>query len=429
MTLKPCFYSVLSALALSLAPLQAAELPLEELRTLSDVLDRVQRDYVESVDERRLLTDAIRGLLSNLDPHSSFLDANEFRELQEGTTGEFGGLGIEVNMEDGLIRVVAPIDDTPAARAGIRTGDLITRIDDTPVKGMSLNDAVTRMRGQPDTAVTLTVLREGEDQPLTFTLMRAVIQVRSVRSRILAPGFGYVRISQFQSRTTQDLISEISSLRESMGETGLRGVVLDLRNNPGGVLSAAVGVSNAFIDSQELLVYTAGRNPEERQNFNANPGDLLDGAPLVVLVNRGSASASEIVAGALQDHRRAIIMGETTFGKGSVQTILPLANGSAIKLTTARYFTPQGRSIQAEGIQPDIRLASIRVTREERLAAEVREADLPAHLRNGLEEKGEDDAEGMPDSQSDVDSTTELAQNDFPLYEALNLLKGISLLR
>ncbi len=429
MTLKPCFYSVLSALALSLAPLQAAELPLEELRTLSDVLDRVQRDYVESVDERRLLTDAIRGLLSNLDPHSSFLDANEFRELQEGTTGEFGGLGIEVNMEDGLIRVVAPIDDTPAARAGIRTGDLITRIDDTPVKGMSLNDAVTRMRGQPDTAVTLTVLREGEDQPLTFTLMRAVIQVRSVRSRILAPGFGYVRISQFQPRTTQDLISEISSLRESMGETGLRGVVLDLRNNPGGVLSAAVGVSNAFIDSQELLVYTAGRNPEERQNFNANPGDLLDGAPLVVLVNRGSASASEIVAGALQDHRRAIIMGETTFGKGSVQTILPLANGSAIKLTTARYFTPQGRSIQAEGIQPDIRLASIRVTREERLAAEVREADLPAHLRNGLEEKGEDDAEGMPDSQSDVDSTTELAQNDFPLYEALNLLKGISLLR
>ncbi len=428
MTVTSCFCSAFAACFLGLAALHAAELPLDELRDLSDVLDRVQKEYVEPVDDRKLLNDAIRGLLSNLDPHSAFLDKEEFKELQEGTTGEFGGLGIEVNLEDGLIRVVAPIDDTPAARAGIRAGDLITRIDDAPVKGLSLNDAVTRMRGLPNTPVTLTVLRAGEDQPLTFTLIRAVIQVKSVRSRVLEPGFGYVRISQFQSRTTEDLEVEIAKLRAELGDQRLQGLVLDLRNNPGGVLSSAVGVTDAFMDSQDLIVYTAGRNPEEKQSFNARPGDLIDGVPLIVLVNGGSASASEIVAGALQDHRRALIVGETTFGKGSVQTILPLQNGAAIKLTTARYFTPKGRSIQAEGIKPDIPLASLRVTREEAPVTEVKEADLPTHLRNPTNSPPTD-AEAAPAPPTAPAPTADLAQSDFPLYEALNLLKGISLLR
>ncbi len=398
-----------------------ANLPLEELRLFTDVFDRIKRDYVEEVDDKTLIESAIRGMLTGLDPHSSYLDEQAYRDLQTGTSGEFGGLGIEIGMEDGFIRVVAPIDGTPAYHAGIQAGDLIIRIDDTSVKGMSMDEAIQRMRGRPGTEITLTIVRESEDVPLKVDIVRDIIQVRSVRSEILEPGFAHVRISQFQARTGQNLREEIEALREA-GE--LKGVVLDMRNNPGGVLSAAIDVSDAFLHRGEI-VKTEGRTRGARQNFRARSGDILDGAPLIVLVNGGSASASEIVAGALQDQGRAIIMGEPTFGKGSVQTILPLSDSTAVKLTTARYYPPSGRSIQAEGIEPDIRLASLRLADDDGPVADrVREANLSGFLEG--DDNGEERQETRPLDPREPGS---LARRDYQLYEALNLLKGLNLVQ
>lgn len=395
-------------------------LPLETLRTFTDVFSRIKKDYVEEVDDKVLLEYAIRGMLSGLDPHSAYLDAEEFHELQIGTSGEFGGLGIEVGMEDGFVKVIAPIDDTPAQRAGIQAGDLIIRLDDTPVKGMSLNDAVKMMRGKRGTDITLTVVRQGVDKPFKVTITRDIIRVKSVKQRMLEPGFGYVRITNFQSKTTQYLVEAIKELRKEAGGE-LYGLVLDLRNNPGGVLTGAVGVSDAFLD-EGLIVYTEGRVEDARLRYSASPGDLLDGAPLVVLVNEGSASASEIVAGALQDHQRAVIMGTKTFGKGSVQTILPLSEDTALKLTTARYFTPSGRSIQAEGIVPDIALRPLQVKVVDRGDLRpIQEADLTGHLEN-------DKHEGGPGAPKAEDNGS-LAEEDYQLNEALNLLKGLHILR
>lgn len=413
-------------------------LPLEELRAFTDVFDRIKDEYVEPVDDKELLVSAIRGMLSGLDPHSSYLDESAYRELQTGTSGEFGGLGIEVGVEDGFIRVVAPIDGTPAYEAGVKAGDLIIRLDDTPVKGMSLDDAVKKMRGKPNTEITLTIVRDGVEKPLNITIVRDIIQIRSVRSDLLELGFGHIRVSQFQSRTAQSLREALDELRsENQGE--LKGLILDLRNNPGGVLNGAVEVADVFLNGG-TVVYTQGRSNGAKQNFKATPGDALQGAPIVVLVNSGSASASEIVAGALQDQSRAVIMGEKTFGKGSVQTILPLVGGTAVKLTTARYYTPNGRSIQAEGIEPDIKLASLRFTRDELATNTVKEANLSGHLENDtLIEALTEDENKEETEQSSVDDPTEvkprqtdgtdLALEDYQLYEALNLLKGLNLLQ
>ena len=396
-------------------------LPLEDLRTFTEVFARIKNDYVEPVEDKALLENAIRGMLTGLDPHSSYLIPDDYQELQAGTSGEFGGLGIEVGMEDGFVKVIAPIDDTPAQRAGVEAGDLVIRLDDTPVKGMSLSDAVKVMRGAPGTDIVLTIVREGMDRPIRITITRDVIRVTSVRSRTLEPGYGYVRISQFQLRTGESLREAVGELRENAGEEDLKGLVLDLRNNPGGVLNAAVSVSDAFLN-KGTIVYTEGRMDDAKLTFSAKGSDILDGIPLVVLVNAGSASASEIVAGALQDHRRAVIMGEKTFGKGSVQTILPLGNGSALKLTTARYYTPSGISIQARGIVPDITLDRVRVSQLD-AGQGVKEADLARHLESDGEEE---DFEAAKRAQQEEDIP--LAQRDFALYEALNLLKGLHIL-
>ncbi|MFO1428978.1 MAG: S41 family peptidase [Candidatus Competibacteraceae bacterium] len=420
-------------------------IPLEELRNFTEVLDRIKQDYVESVDDKTLLENAIRGMLSGLDPHSAYLDMDAFKELQVGTSGEFGGLGIEVGMEDGFIKVISPIDDTPAQRAGIRTGDLIIRLDDTPVKGMTLPEAVKKMRGKPNTEITLTIVRAGEEKPLKITVVRDIIQVKSVKSRLLEPGMGYIRITQFQAKTVQSLNQAIDQLKQE-NKGPLKGLVLDLRNNPGGVLNAAVEVADAFLD-KGLVVYTEGRSEGTRQNFSATPGDVLQGAPLVVLVNGGSASASEIVAGALQDNRRAVIVGEQTFGKGSVQTILPLTNDTAVKLTTARYYTPKGRSIQAEGIVPDIKLQKLTVAQAEEPSVEaLKEADLTRHLENSklkpkeetkpkpeeIKEPKPAPAEGKTEGKTEAPKESDdssLARSDYQLYEALNLLKGLVLVQ
>jgi carboxyl-terminal processing protease len=396
-------------------------LPLDELRSFTEVFARIKKDYVEPVSDKELLENAIRGMLSGLDPHSSYLDPESFKELQVGTTGEFGGLGIEVGMEDGFVKVISPIDDTPAQRAGVKSGDLIIRLDEKPVKGMTLHDAVTIMRGKVGTDIKLTIIREGEEKPLTITITRDTIKVKSVRSRSLEDGFGYVRISQFQSHTGENLSEAIAKLKKD-NKGPLKGLVLDLRNNPGGVLNAAVEVSDAFLDDG-LIVYTKGRIADSEMQFNATPRRLLDGAPLVVLVNGGSASASEIVAGALQDHKRAVILGTRTFGKGSVQTILPLSDETALKLTTARYYTPSGRSIQAEGITPDITLDPVKVTKIEGMGERLKEADLSGHLENNAATK-----EQKEKSKAEADKLS-LAQTDYQLYEALNILKGMNILQ
>ena len=400
-----------------------ATLPVEELRTFSDVFGRIKNDYVVDVDDKELIENAIRGMLSGLDPHSSYLDAEQFTELQVGTTGQFGGLGIEVGMENGFVKVIAPIDDTPAQRAGVEAGDLVIRLDDTPVKGMTLNDAVKVMRGKPGSDIELTIVREGLDQPLKITITRDIIKVKSVRARMLEPGFGYLRISQFQSKSAENMVDAIEDLKKE-NKGSLQGLVLDLRNNPGGVLNGAVAVSDAFL-KKGMIVYTEGRIADSRLRFNATPDDVIDGAPLVVLVNQGSASASEIVAGALQDHKRAIIVGVKTFGKGSVQTILPLSSDSALKLTTARYYTPSGRSIQAEGITPDIELESVKVDSVERNIEPLKEADLSRHLENG-NGKDKDSKKSSDEEQEEVKLSP---ADDYMLYEALNLLKGLVILQ
>jgi carboxyl-terminal processing protease len=397
-------------------------LPLDELRTFTDIFGKIKSDYVESTEDSELLEDAIRGMLSGLDPHSSYLDADAYRELQVGTTGEFGGLGIEVSMENGFVKVISPIDDTPAQRAGMQSGDLIIRIDDTPVKGLTLNEAVKLMRGKPGSKIKLTVIREGENKPLKVTIIRAIIKVSSVKERSLDPGFGYVRITQFQSNTGENLIQAVSRLKKENDNT-LKGLILDLRNNPGGVLNAAVAVSDAFLEDG-LIVYTEGRINDSHMKFNATPTDILKGAPIIVLVNGGSASASEIVAGALQDHGRAIIMGNKTFGKGSVQTILPIANNAALKLTTARYYTPSGHSIQAEGIIPDIPLENVKITTAEPSDfSPIKEADLSGHLENGDKDDDKDN------ESADKETKETIADKDYQLYEALNLLKGLDILQ
>jgi len=396
-----------------------APLPLEDLRAFSEVFGQIKAAYVEDVSDHDLLESAIKGMLTGLDPHSSYLDTKSYKELQEGTRGEFGGLGIEVGMEDGFVKVIAPIDDTPAQKAGVQAGDLVIRLNEKPVKGMTLSDAVKIMRGKPGTDIILTIVRDGEDKPLKITITRAIIKVVSVKNRILEEGFGYVRIASFQSRTGQNLREAISKLKKENDSKNLKGLVLDLRNNPGGLLNAAVSVSDAFLTSG-LIVYTEGRIANSKMSFKANPDDLLNGAPIVVLINGGSASASEIVAGALQDHKRAVIMGEQSFGKGSVQTILPNNKGGAIKITTARYFTPAGRSIQAEGISPDVELAKVKLESVDEGFFSIKERDLTKHLENS-EGKQKEAVEKKKDAKKDI-------SKDYPLNEALNLLKGISIL-
>ena len=398
----------------------SSTLPLEELRTLTEVFNKLKKEYVEPVDDKTLIENAIRGMLSGLDPHSAYLDPDGYKELQVGTTGEFGGLGIEVGMEDGFVKVISPIDDTPAMQAGVQAGDLIIRLDDTPVKGLTLGEAVKIMRGKPGSEILLTIVREGADKPVKIAIKRAVIKVKSIKSRMLEPGFGYVRITNFQSKSGEDMVSAIKRLQKENSKP-LEGLVLDLRNNPGGVLSAAVEVSDAFL-TEGLIVYTEGRDKTSRLSFSATPDDVLAGSPLVVMVNGGSASASEIVAGALQDHKRAILMGQRTFGKGSVQTILPMANDAALKLTTARYYTPSGRSIQAEGITPHIPLDRLKVSSVEVPVERIKEADLARHLSNGDDQKSKGDSDGEPNH-------TDLVNKDYQLYEALNLLKAMQIMQ
>ena len=403
-------------------------LPLDELRTFTEIFAKIKSDYVEQVDDKELLENAIRGMLEGLDPHSAYLDGDSYKDLQEGTSGEFGGLGIEVGMENGFIKVISPIDDTPAQKAGIKAGDLIIKLDDRSVKGMSLNDAVDIMRGNPGDPITLTIIRESEGKPLVITVVRDIIKTKSVRFETLEPGFGYLRISSFQSHTVEGLRQAIDQLKED-NSGKLKGIVLDLRNNPGGILTAAVGVADMFLN-KGMIVYTEGRKKDSKLKFNAKPNAKLPDVPLIVLVNAGSASASEIVAGALQDHGRGIIMGEKTFGKGSVQTILPMNNNAALKLTTARYYTPNGRSIQASGITPDIIIDKVKISKiEEAFGTSVKEADLIGHLDNGQEEAPV--TEGDEELKKDIseEETVPLSSRDYDLYEALNVLKGLAIIK
>ncbi len=418
-------------------------LPVEELRAYADVFNAVKQGYVEPVEDKKLIVDSISGMLSGLDPHSAYLDADAFKELQAGTQGEFGGLGIEVGMEDGFVKVISPIEDTPAFRAGIQAGDLIVKLDDTAVKGMSLSDAVKRMRGKPNTPIELTVVRKGEPQPLVIKLTREVIKVQSVKSKQIEPGYAYLRVAQFQENTAASVVDHLGRLGKD-GE--LRGLVLDLRNDPGGLLHGAVGVAAAFLPVGQLVVSTDGRTADAKREYRAVSADYLRGTrtdfldklpayarevPMVVLVNGGSASASEIVAGALQDHKRAVVMGTQTFGKGSVQTILPLNNSTAIKLTTARYYTPNGRSIQAKGIEPDITVAE----NGSRPLRRLREADLQGHLGNDkdpdaeLKAKQQDEEAAAAEDEAEPVRFEFAGKDDQQLNQAINLLKGLQIVR
>ncbi|HIF74757.1 MAG TPA: S41 family peptidase [Porticoccaceae bacterium] len=394
-------------------------LPLDEVRMFTEAMDRIRMAYVEEIDDKTLLENAIRGMLAGLDPHSAYMAGNDYDNLQETTTGEFGGLGIEVGREDGYIRVISPIDDTPADRAGIQAGDLIIQIDNKPLREMLPQEAAQMMRGEPGTEITITIAREGQE-PFDLTIVREVIAVASVRSRILEPGYIYIRIPQFRVNTGNETEAEIEKLYEEHGT--LKGIILDLRNNPGGVLQASVGVVDSFI-SQGRIVYTEGRLEGNNQEYNATRKNVAGDVPVVVLINNGSASASEIVAGALQDHGRAIIMGTRSFGKGSVQTIMPLSEERAIKLTTSLYFTPSGRSIQAQGIEPDIIVDEAFVTRRSRNVAQYNESDLQGHLENGNGTEEVDSNAAMADA---LISAEEVLVNDYPLNEALNVLKGIN---
>ena len=385
-----------------------------QLKLFGDVFERVRADYVEEVTDQEMIEAAIQGMLSALDPHSSYLNANSFRDMRVQTKGEFGGLGIEVTMENGLVKVVSPIDDTPAFRAGIEAGDLITHLDSEPVMGLTLNDAVEKMRGPIESDIKLTIRRTGRE-PFDVTITRAVIQITSVRSRTEGK-IGYLRITTFNEQTSPGLETAIKERKEDIGE-GLIGYVLDLRNNPGGLLDQAIEVSDAFLDQGEI-VSTRGRDPDDAQRYNARPGDLAEGLPVVVLINGGSASASEIVAGALQDHRRAIVLGTTSFGKGSVQTIIPLSGNGAMRLTTARYYTPSGRSIQGTGIDPDIVVEQARIEKVE-TGPQRREADLRGALDNG-------NGNGAPEAEKKEPAKPATEQQDFQLSRALDLLRGLA---
>ncbi|TAJ51262.1 MAG: S41 family peptidase [Nevskiaceae bacterium] len=405
-------------------------LPLKDLQAFVEILNRVKSDYVEPVSDDKLLENAVRGMLAGLDPHSSYLDKDEFKDMSTTTTGKFGGLGIEVQMKDGLVFVVSPIDDTPAAKAGIQSGDFIVKINEDTVRGLSLKEAVDKMRGDPGSKISLTVLRQSADKPLVFDMKRDTINVASAKGKLLEPGYGYLRVSQFTATTGKLVLEELKKIKK---DGDLRGLVLDLRNNPGGVLNAAVDVSDAFIDKGQV-VSIKGRDADSNRVFNATPGDELSGRPLVVLVNGGSASAAEIVAGALQDTRRAVIVGSKTFGKGSVQTILPLANDSAIKITTARYYTPSGRSIQAEGIEPDISFQPVKISKADGDPFEgirEKEADLKGRLDNTDAAKADEAKKAEAKAAADKVAADEqsLAENDYQLYEALNLLKGLTIAR
>ena len=423
-------------------------LPIEDLRSFAEVFGAIKSGYVEPVEDKKLITGAINGMLSDLDPHSAYLDQDAFKELQVGTQGEFGGLGIEVGMEDGFVKVVSPIEDSPAFRAGIQPNDLIVKLDETPVKGMSLNDAVKRMRGKPKTSIKLTIVRKGEARPFEVTLVRDIIQVQSVKSKLVEPGYGWIRVSQFQEHTGETLVRHLNALYK---QGSLKGLVLDLRNDPGGLLNGAVGITAAFLPARALVVSTDGRTEDARRKFIAAPEDYLRGrgedylknlpagvktVPMVVLVNGGSASASEIVAGALQDHKRATVLGTQSFGKGSVQTIMPLGNNTAIKLTTARYYTPSGRSIQAKGIVPDVIVEDPSTP-----TVGLREADLDKHLVNPEEKgaatrtradqagaKADPKAEPKPGDKPDEKPFTPMefaSERDFVFQQAINRLKGL----
>ena len=407
-------------------------LPLAQLKKFSEVYARIKNDYVEEVDDKKLITDAISGMLAGLDPHSAYLDEEAFTELRVGTSGEFGGLGIEVGMENGFVKVIAPIDDTPAKKAGLKSGDLIIRLGDTSVKGLTLNDAVKIMRGKPGEPLDLLITREGKPKPFKITIVRDVIKVKSVKKKILEKDYGYLRISSFQSKTTDSTRTAVKDLLKE-NKSALKGLVLDLRDNPGGVLNGAVGVSDVFL-SKGNIVYTEGRVDDALMRYNATPDDLLNGAPLIVLVNQGSASASEIVAGALQDHKRALIIGTKTFGKGSVQTVLPLDEKTGVKLTTARYFTPSGRSIQAKGIEPDITVEELEFKKKDENGDDdispLSEADLSGHISNpnGNKKKPEVSPENQIESK-DKSEEKNLVETDYQLYEALNLLKSMNLIK
>lgn len=391
-------------------------LPLEDLRLFSKTYDHIRKAYVSEIDDPTLLEYAIRGMLEQLDPHSSYLDQSSYEDLQVNTLGEFGGLGIEVGQENGFIKVVSPIDDTPAAKAGVEAGDLIIKIDGATVKGLGLNKAVEEMRGPVGTEITLTIVREGVDQPFDLILERDIIKVRSVRSNVMEDQYGYIRVAQFQINTAQDVKKAYEKLIKA--SPSLRGIILDLRNNPGGVLQASVELVDQFLDGG-LIVYTEGRLPDSNQKFHANSGDIANGAPIVVLINDGSASASEIVAGALQDQKRALVIGTRSFGKGSVQSVIPISEDRAVKLTTALYYTPEGRSIQAQGIVPDIIVERVKVTAVQPRPG-VTEADLSGHLSNT---KGGVEMSSKNRSAADTD----LQNRDSQLYEALTLLKGLAL--
>lgn len=425
---------LLSAGVTALAERGSTPLPLDELRQLSNVFAAIKNNYVEPVDDKTLISNAISGMVSNLDPHSAYLDADAFRDMQTATQGEFGGLGIEVGSEDGFVKVISPIEDTPAARAGILAGDLIVKIDDTPTKGMALNDAVKMMRGAPKSTITLTLMRADQPQPIVVKIVRDIIKVRSVRSKMLDNGVAYVRISQFQERTGSDLVK---NLRDLGAKGAPKALVLDLRNDPGGLLTSAIGVAGAFLPPDSLIVSTDGRTSDSRHKYLASPSEYARGegnylagtpewaktVPMVVLVNVGSASASEIVAGALQDHKRAKLLGNRTFGKGSVQVILPLSADTAVKLTTSRYFTPNGRSIQATGIVPDYVVSD---TPQGDLFRLPREADLQRHLANNQDgnEVKSSPVEGGAETQPVAKVFEFGGKDDFQLAQALNLLAG-----
>jgi carboxyl-terminal processing protease len=385
-----------------------------QLNLFGDVFERVRADYVDKPDDTKLIESAVNGMLAGLDPHSSYMDPKSFRDMQVQTRGEFGGLGIEVTMEDGLIKVVAPIDDTPAAKAGVQANDIITMLDDDAVQGMTLNQAVDKMRGPVNTKIKLTIVRKGVDKPLVLSITRDVIRVKSVRSHAEGTDVGYIRVTQFNEQTTDGLKDSIADLKNKLGADKIKGYILDLRNNPGGLLDQAISVSNAFLDKGEI-VSTRGRNSDETQRFNARPGgDLTGNKPLIVLVNGGSASASEIVAGALQDHKRATVVGTRSFGKGSVQTIIPLGAGNgALRLTTARYYTPSGRSIQAKGIVPDIQVLQDVPNELKGETDSKGEASLPGHLAASGSEKSGSQSYVPPDEK-----------NDKALQQAIDLLRG-----
>jgi carboxyl-terminal processing protease len=396
----------------------------ESIELFTDVLAIVKKSYVEEVDTKKLIYGAINGMLSALDPHSSFMPPETYKEMKIETKGTFGGLGIEISIKDGILTVISPIEDTPAFRAGLKSNDQILKIDDKFTKDLTIMEAVKRMRGEKGTKVTLTIMREGFERPKEFSLVRDIIQVKSVKFKVLDDGYGYVRIAQFQEKTSDDLQKALASLNES-SKGKMNGLVLDLRNDPGGLLDQAVKVSEAFLDEGKLVVYTEGREKDAQMRFVSRKGDKQANYPIVVLINSGSASASEIVAGALQDHKRAVVMGVQSFGKGSVQTIIPLSDNSGLRLTTARYFTPSGRSIQAKGITPDIVVEKMELaSTEKKDSMHLREKDLENHFENDKKEQPSEKSEALP-----LYKTDELVKNDYQILRALDLLKGWEILK